>query len=48
MGTLMPIMMFVFFYNSPSGLVLYWFINTIITAYQTWRIHSKTTPVAAT
>lgn len=44
MGTLMPIMMFVFFYNSPSGLVLYWFVNTILTAAQTWRIHKKMQP----
>jgi len=44
MGTLMPVMMFVFFYNSPSGLVLYWFVNTILTAAQTWRIHKKMTP----
>ncbi len=41
MGTLMPIMMFVMFYNSPSGLVLYWFVNTVLTAAQTWRIQSK-------
>lgn len=44
MGSVMPIMMFVIFYNSPSGLVLYWFVNTILTAAQTWRIHSKMTP----
>lgn len=47
MGTLMPIMMFVFFYNSPSGLTLYWFVNTILTAAQTWRIHSKSAPAAS-
>ena len=44
MMTLMPVMMFVFFYNSPSGLVLYWLVNTVLTAFQTWRIHSKSQP----
>jgi YidC/Oxa1 family membrane protein insertase len=48
MGSVMPIMMFVIFYNSPSGLVLYWFVNTILTAAQTWRIHSKMTPASVT
>jgi YidC/Oxa1 family membrane protein insertase len=47
MSTLMPVMMFVFFYNSPSGLVLYWLVNTLLTAFQTWRIHSKATPAPA-
>lgn len=41
MSTLMPVMMFVFFYSSPSGLVLYWLVNTVLTAFQTWRVHSK-------
>lgn len=41
MSTLMPVMMFVFFYSSPSGLVLYWLVNTLLTAYQTWRVHAK-------
>jgi len=45
MGTMMPIMMFFLFYRSPSGLVIYWLVNTILTAYQTWRIHSKSTPL---
>ena len=39
----MPVMMFVVFYRSPSGLVLYWLVNTVLTAFQTWRI-SKTMP----
>lgn len=50
MGTVMPVMMFFFFYRSPSGLVLYWLLNTILTAAQTWRIHQKsaaTTPEAS-
>ena len=40
MNTMMPLMMLVIFYNMPSGLVLYWLINTVMTIYQTWRIHS--------
>lgn len=39
MGTVMPLMMFFIFYNSPSGLVLYWLVNTVLTAAQTWWIH---------
>jgi len=46
MTTLMPVMMFFFFYKSPSGLVLYWLVNTVLTALQTWRI-SKTMPATA-
>jgi YidC/Oxa1 family membrane protein insertase len=42
-NTMMPLMMLVFFYNMPSGLVLYWLINTVMTIYQTWRIH-RTAP----
>jgi YidC/Oxa1 family membrane protein insertase len=42
-NTMMPLMMLVFFYNMPSGLVLYWLINTVMTIYQTWRIH-RTVP----
>jgi YidC/Oxa1 family membrane protein insertase len=40
MNTMMPILMLVFFYNMTSGLVLYWLVNTVMTIYQTWRIHS--------
>ena len=43
MNTMMPIMMLVFFYNMPSGLVIYWLVNTIMTIYQTWRIQ-RTAP----
>ena len=48
MGTLMPIMMFFLFYRSPSGLVLYWLVNTVLTALQTWEIHRKGSPTAVT
>jgi YidC/Oxa1 family membrane protein insertase len=44
MNTMMPIMMFFIFYRSPSGLVLYWLVNTILTAAQTWRVHNSPTP----
>lgn len=38
-NTIMPIMMLFLLYNMPSGLVIYWTINTAVTAYQTWMIH---------
>jgi len=38
-NTIMPIMMLFLLYNMPSGLVIYWTINTGVTAYQTWMIH---------
>jgi len=41
MNTMMPLMMFFIFYRSPSGLVLYWLVNTVVTALQTWRVHNK-------
>ena len=43
MNTMLPFMMLIFFYNMPSGLVLYWLVNTVMTIYQTWRIH-RTAP----
>ena len=43
MNTVMPVVMLFIFYQMPSGLVLYWLVNTVMTIYQTWRIH-KTTP----
>jgi YidC/Oxa1 family membrane protein insertase len=48
MNTLMPVMMFFFFYQMPSGLVLYWLVNNVVTIYQTWRIHKTTVPEAST
>ncbi|MBU8869740.1 MAG: membrane protein insertase YidC [Gemmatimonadales bacterium] len=38
MNTMMPLFMVFIFYNMPSGLVLYWLVNTIMQAYQSWRI----------
>jgi len=43
MNTMMPLIMVFIFYNMPSGLVLYWLVNTIMQGYQSWRIH-KTAP----
>ncbi len=39
MSTFMPIFMLFVFYNTPSGLVLYWFVNTLLSIVQTWQIH---------
>lgn len=39
MTTLMPIMMLFFLYNMPSGLVIYWTINTAMTAFQSWQVN---------
>jgi len=41
MNTMMPLFMVFIFYNMPSGLVLYWLVNTILQGYQTWQIHRK-------
>ncbi len=38
MNTVMPIMMLFFLYNMPSGLVIYWTINTGMTALQSWQV----------
>lgn len=42
MQNIMPIMMLFFLYNMPSGLVIYWTINTVMTALQTWWVGRKT------
>lgn len=39
MNAMMPVIMIVFFYNVPSGLTLYWLINNVMQAYQSWQIH---------
>ncbi|MCP4799703.1 MAG: membrane protein insertase YidC [bacterium] len=41
MQNIMPIMMLFFLYNMPSGLVIYWTINTVMTALQTWWVGKK-------
>ncbi len=45
MNTMMPLIMVFIFYNMPSGLVLYWLINTLMQGYQTWKIH-QTAPTS--
>ena len=39
MNNMMPVIMIFIFYNMPSGLVLYWLVNNVMQAYQSWRIH---------
>ncbi|MBD3349544.1 MAG: membrane protein insertase YidC [Candidatus Eisenbacteria bacterium] len=39
MGKLMPIVFTVIFYNIASGLVLYWFVNTVLSIAQQYYIH---------
>ena len=38
MTIMMPILFGFIFYNMPSGLVLYWFVNTLIMFYQQTRV----------
>jgi YidC/Oxa1 family membrane protein insertase len=38
LNNLMPVFMIFIFYNMPSGLVLYWFTQNVLQAYQSWRI----------
>lgn len=47
LNTLMPVIMVFIFYNMPSGLVLYWFVQNVLQAYQSWRI-MKTTATGGT
>jgi len=47
LNTLMPVMMVFIFYNMPSGLVLYWFVQNVLQAYQSWRIMKTTAPGGA-
>ena len=42
MNTVLPVVMLFIFYQMPSGLVIYWLVNTIMTIYQSWRIHKDT------
>lgn len=41
MSILMPIMFGVIFYQMPSGLVLYWFVNSILMLMYQFRINSQ-------
>ena len=43
---MMNVMMLVFFYNLPSGLVLYWTIMNVLTALQQWlALHQDRGPM---
>jgi membrane protein insertase Oxa1/YidC/SpoIIIJ len=35
---MMNVIMLVFFYHLPSGLVLYWTIMNVLTAFQQWMV----------
>ena len=41
MSTMMPIMFTFFFYGMPSGLVLYWIVNNILTIIQQYYVHKE-------
>ncbi len=41
MSTMMPIIFTIFFYGMPSGLVLYWFVNNILTIIQQYYVHKQ-------
>ena len=41
MQTMMPIVFTVMFYNMPSGLVLYWFVNNIFSIAQQYLVHRQ-------
>ncbi len=43
MNNFLPVIFLFMFYQMPSGLVLYWLVNNLMTIYQTWRIHSAAT-----
>jgi YidC/Oxa1 family membrane protein insertase len=42
MMVLMPVMFTVMFVNFPSGLVLYWLVNNLLTVAQQWRTNRAT------
>jgi YidC/Oxa1 family membrane protein insertase len=42
MNTMMPLFMIFIFYNMPSGLVLYWLVNTLMQGYQSWSMQRGT------
>jgi len=48
MNTMMPVIFLFMFYQMPSGLVLYWLVNNLMTIFQTWRIHQTATPEGGT
>jgi len=47
MGYMMPIFMVVIFFRMPSGLVLYWLVNTVLSVGQQYVMKKKSAPAAA-
>jgi YidC/Oxa1 family membrane protein insertase len=43
----MPIIFTFMFLNFPSGLVLYWMVNNLLTILQQWFVNRQTKPAAA-
>jgi YidC/Oxa1 family membrane protein insertase len=41
MTTMMPIIFTFMFYRMPSGLVLYWIVNNILTIVQQYYVHKQ-------
>jgi len=41
MSTMMPILLTFFFYSMPSGLVLYWLVNNVMTIAQQYVVHKE-------
>jgi len=48
MNKVMPIMMLFFLYNMPAGLVIYWTINTGMTALQSWQVNRAASATGGT
>jgi YidC/Oxa1 family membrane protein insertase len=40
-NTLLPVVFTFMFYKMPSGLVLYWIVNTVLSVAQQWYIHRE-------
>ena len=47
MVVIFPIMFGFIFYHFPSGLALYWFLNTLTSTFSQWKILKTTTPIPA-
>jgi YidC/Oxa1 family membrane protein insertase len=47
MMILMPVMFTVMFINFPSGLVLYWLVNNVLTIAQQWWANRDSTPASS-
>lgn len=47
-NTLLPIVFTVLFYKMPSGLVLYWIVNTVLSVAQQYYIHRESTVAVET